>query len=1184
MEGYEGERVDVEMDAVHHEELVDCYRGLALGDCASRCEDLNTAGCTLAWLVVHAKGIHESTGCSKVWDMIFTSGVWRQASRNRLALPLKLGALVTMWNLLGSLSLDAATQVQFTSNYSEKAWMLVVIVALNMMYGFGRAPEFGSWSKAELRVTEAIGLAIRRMLSHGAIRRHCMPSEEKELMKKRINYQGEEVGVCHKLTFEQVLPALPPVEHGASISCVDFVSEQTKEWLLNPGRSLVSDVGQELPKLQGKVHVAPDHIGRIADELVRRGVCDWVPLSSVVQFREQTVLNGLFGVEKAAKTESGLPVLRLIMNLVPINSIMRQYTGAVKHLPSITSWMSVVLEENQEVRVWQSDMCNAFYLIKLPEIWRYYLAFNVLKTVLDPQGREVKMALACCVLPMGWSSSVALMQEISEELLKIKPLKVESQLLRQKAVPLWMTGIISEAVISNRSWWHVYLDNFAAGEVGDSDSSWNGGDTLHQLAEECWSLAGVLSSEKKRKRVEVQAEELGAFIDGDAGTIGGSPTRFLGLIQNTLFILSLNALNKKLLQVIVGRWIHVMQFRRPAMCILSAVWDFIGKTPIKRKGLVSAARRELFGCMCLVPLLHTFLGAQVSKIITASDASMKGGAVGIARQLTPVGIDYVNGVLGMVNHLGEIPVLVISLFNGIGGAFRTYDLLGVRPMGLISFDIHSPANRIVSRIWPHCEIFLDVKKFSRSFFKELLMKYLGIKEVHLWAGFPCIDLSSVNKLGKGLDGPASGLFFEVLRIIKIIKEELPSTVALKEVIENVASMARDQVDRISRHLGREPYFFDCSDAVPMRRPRLCWTTECLRGIMDDVTVRKEGCWLRVTASAPYPKIDDWISENVDWPGGRAGTILPTAMKAIKREKPPFMPAGIERCDEDTLGRYEADDFRYPPYQYKEPFLFYTKHGSWRLVSCEEKELLMGYGWQHTSQCYSASQAKQSRQRYLDERHSLLGDSFSIYSFIIPAVALCQHFIPRIQYKLLAQRMGMAPGFRSPIRLVAPLKRTLQYGYAFLERNQTVETLNRVLLSRVNHTGSDVRIATGELLNPKAHPRQGVQSDWWDWKPSFAVKWARKEHINILELRSIFLALRYHISHLGGTQFRLFHLSDSYVCLSILGKGRTSSKSLSRVLRQLNAHLLAHGVTLVMGHVDSMINPTDGASRAVENRI
>lgn len=63
---------------------------------------------------------------------------------------------------------------------------------------------------------------------------------------------------------------------------------------------------------------------------------------------------------------------------------------------------------------------------------------------------------------------------------------------------------------------------------------------------------------------------------------------------------------------------------------------------------------------------------------------------------------------------GDIPVLVISLFGGIGGAFRTYDILGVRPMGLVHYDTHEPANRITSRRWPHAEIFLDVSKFTRD--------------------------------------------------------------------------------------------------------------------------------------------------------------------------------------------------------------------------------------------------------------------------------------------------------------------------------------------------------------------------------------------------------------------------------------------------------------------------------------
>ena len=144
----------------------------------------------------------------------------------------------------------------------------------------------------------------------------------------------------------------------------------------------------------------------------------------------------------------------------------------------------------------------------------------------------------------------------------------------------------------------------------------------------------------------------------------------------------------------------------------------------------------------------------------------------------------------------------------------------------------------------------------------------------------------------------------------------------------------------------------------------------------------------------------------------------------------------------------------------------------------------------------------------------------------------------------------------------------------------METLNRYLLTKVNHTGSDIRMTTGEIMAPKSVPRQSVQAAWWEWKPVFNTKWQVSEHINILELRSIFLAAKYQILHNKVSHMRLFHVTDSFVCMSVVSKGRTGSKQLSRVLKQLNAWLLAFGVTMILGHVESTENPTDGASRKV----
>ena len=103
---------------------------------------------------------------------------------------------------------------------------------------------------------------------------------------------------------------------------------------------MLPDVGQKLPKLQGRVHFAEGENLLIANVLVSRGVCTWIEFEKVVEYRNQKVLNGLFGVRKTATIGDGRPVLRVIMNLVPSNSIMAQFKGAVRNLPMITTWMS----------------------------------------------------------------------------------------------------------------------------------------------------------------------------------------------------------------------------------------------------------------------------------------------------------------------------------------------------------------------------------------------------------------------------------------------------------------------------------------------------------------------------------------------------------------------------------------------------------------------------------------------------------------------------------------------------------------------------------------------------------------------------------------------------------------------------------------------------------------------------
>lgn len=125
----------------------------------------------------------------------------------------------------------------------------------------------------------------------------------------------------------------------------------------------------------------------------------------------------------------------------------------------------------------------------------------------------------------------------------------------------------------------------------------------------------------------------------------------------------------------------------------------------------------------------------------------------------------------------------------------------------------------------------------------------------------------------------------------------------------------------------------------------------------------------------------------------------------------------------------------------------------------------------------------------------------------------------------------------------------------------------------------MRISTGVLLNPRSYPRQSVPAGWWLWEKGFAYHWQRGDHINSLEFRSIIHAVKWRLRHFRETNCRVFHVTDSYVCMAIIAKGRTSSKMLRPLVQRLAAQLLCFNVYLIVSHVESIENPTDADSRA-----
>ena len=101
----------------------------------------------------------------------------------------------------------------------------------------------------------------------------------------------------------------------------------------------------------------------------------------------------------------------------------------------------------------------------------------------------------------------------------------------------------------------------------------------------------------------------------------------------------------------------------------------------------------------------------------------------------------------------------------------------------------------------------------------------------------------------------------------------------------------------------------------MRRPRYFWISWQLGEAPGVTTTASDGVdVLRFLPRAPgHPESDaEWAA-----PGWRRASAdpLPTFVRAIPRDSPPPAPEGIKECDGPALQRWEADRFRFAPYQY-----------------------------------------------------------------------------------------------------------------------------------------------------------------------------------------------------------------------------------------------------------------------------
>lgn len=153
------------------------------------------------------------------------------------------------------------------------------------------------------------------------------------------------------------------------------------------------------------------------------------------------------------------------------------------------------------------------------------------------------------------------------------------------------------------------------------------------------------------------------------------------------------------------------------------------------------------------------------------------------------------------------PFSVFSAFDGAGIGLLALKRAGIPVEKYYASEVDKYAIQVAKKNHPEIIHVGDVKQcYARNFPKiDLLI-----------GGSPCQDLSIAKANIEGLKGARSGLFWHFVRLLRTMKPRY-------FLLENVASMSKEDKAKITEIMGVEPILINSALVSAQQRKRLYWT-------------------------------------------------------------------------------------------------------------------------------------------------------------------------------------------------------------------------------------------------------------------------------------------------------------------------------------------------------------------------
>ncbi|CAK0822222.1 unnamed protein product, partial [Prorocentrum cordatum] len=731
---------------------------------------------------------------------------------------------------------------------SEQAWLHLSVVALNCAF-CGRAQE--GWrhrptlSKAQTQVY--VHLKCRAAaLAEDPLAMVVVPAIDELAGGCGSAYEGETGVKALPCRLCELAPGLPARECAATLDAIDFVDDEVGAWLRRPELALLdqSDWPDPLPRARVNVETEADW-EELALHLVSLSIFTTLAESELVRVRGEPVLNGLFVVEKKGTPALGATrVTRLIPNMVPGNSLLKAHVGEAALLAASTSWTSVVIPEGKLLLWSGDDQKGAFFVWRAPPAWHPYMAVGrPLAGKLFGRSEPV-VYVTSAVIAMGWSLAVPVFQHIHRRLCRLAPplgagLPPDGERRKDCARPLVEAGSGQDA-----GWWQVYIDDFDAPEIVEevlARKLVGAPSDLQMQVRASYERASASFSAEKAHCRQLRVERMGADVDGVSGRLAVPASKALTTAGLCLAAVQRRLVPWRVAMAALGELARAFEFRRPLFGVLNSVWTLAASSAQEAYLDAEMVEELLMGVMVL-PLAASSLRARVDGMVTSSDASEMGGGVCTSAGLredvaaalqVPRTVPDQLGIGARLLNMPEDParpwaaanprvparavrrvlsVLVIGLFDGIGGLAVAFSRLPFRIAAYVAAETDAEARRVVRLRWLGVIDWGDVTRVGSETVRDLFEAFGGLVDlVAVAAGSPCQDL-----------GRKSSLFYEVPRILALLAAVFRDR--LVWFVENVASMSDVNVELISEALQVRPTLVCSSVFVPCCRPRLFWTS------------------------------------------------------------------------------------------------------------------------------------------------------------------------------------------------------------------------------------------------------------------------------------------------------------------------------------------------------------------------